>query len=298
TKFRCIGRGACGSVWGEGEVGTPADMQIAVKREDGHSSRSVENDINMHRRVFPGFENLSVRITTPFDLIAPREGNPYADRFPDGFSSACRMITTERIPAFPRDVREMLIDRYCPAKLQDFVKGNRDDEDCLVRPYLGRRRRVGGTESRFQRFSLRNYALHVDQMEELSLNTPAYARAMADALAEMHWRAKVDANDVEFVLAPPRRLPDQRAASFESDCLGQHYLWLLDFDCCLDMSMDEKGIDQAVQAFFRNDLYYPRPYGRTPQDRHLWEVFSARFLERSKPIRDDDLPAMFIRKIE
>jgi hypothetical protein len=49
-------------------------------------------------------------------------------------------------------------------------------------------------------FSLRNFCLFLDQIEDLALDPSEYAEAMADALAIMHWSAGIDANDVEFVL--------------------------------------------------------------------------------------------------
>jgi hypothetical protein len=41
---------------------------------------------------------------------------------------------------------------------------------------------------------------------ELGLPARDYTTAMADTLAFLHWVAKVDANDIEFVLAPARGL--------------------------------------------------------------------------------------------
>lgn len=41
-------------------------------------------------------------------------------------------------------------------------------------------------------------------MEKIRPKTHDYAITLADALAFLYWAAKVDANDVEFVLAPPR----------------------------------------------------------------------------------------------
>lgn len=43
-------------------------------------------------------------------------------------------------------------------------------------------------------------------MEELGIpdqDMRGYAEVMAETLAIMHWVVRVDANDVEFVLAPP-----------------------------------------------------------------------------------------------
>ncbi|TID20755.1 gb [Venturia nashicola] len=106
-----------------------------------------------------------------------------------------------------------------------------------------------------------------------------YARVMADSLAMMHWLAKVDANDVEFVLASPR-LGDPLEATFTSVTLEQHALWILDFDCCNSMSMDETGVDQAVAAFFKNDPFYPRPGSENTHDQEMWKIFGRDFSKR------------------
>lgn len=60
-------------------------------------------------------------------------------------------------------------------------------------------------------------------MKQLNLNVKSYAEIMAEALAMMHWYEEIDANDVEFVLAPPRNpvqtpSDDKSATSF----LGEH----------------------------------------------------------------------------
>jgi hypothetical protein len=134
------------------------------------------------------------------------------------------------------------------------------------------------------------------------LDMAGYARAMAEGLAMMHWLAKVDANDVEFVVAPPRP-GDLAEATFASTTLEQHALWILDFDCCNPMAMDDTGVDQAVAAFFRNDPYYPRPGSENTHDQEMWKIFRARCLETSiEMVRDDDglahLPSQLMDKIE
>ena len=85
---------------------------------------------------------------------------------------------------------------------------------------------------------------------------------MAQALALMHWVGEVDGNDVEFVLAPSDN-------ATMSNVLGDHSMWILDFDLCRNMSMDEDGVKQASIAFWRNDPFYPRP-GKDPE---LWNAF-------------------------
>ncbi|PGH05119.1 hypothetical protein AJ79_06867 [Helicocarpus griseus UAMH5409] len=158
-------------------------------------------------------------------------------RFPTGYSP-CNVLVSERIPPMPFEIRETLIDRYCPETLWQEIKASDVNRDCIVRAYLGRRRVGTGRPPRLKAFSLRNYPLHVDQMEEMGIgfeDLVVYAHIMAEALAMMHWYAEVDGNDVEFVLAP---VPSSREVKGISNVLGTHVMWLLDFDCCKGMSKD------------------------------------------------------------
>jgi hypothetical protein len=195
------------------------------------------------------------------------------------------VLVSYRIPPFPRHISDKIMDLCCPPtpnnKLCDFVKSNPADEHCLIRTLLGKRRRHNATNtSRLQRFSLRNVQLHINQMEELGLDVRAYAETMAGALALMHWGAHVDANDVEFVLAPRISSSSPR---FQSHVLGEHTLWILDFDLVRSMSMDAAGVKQACMAFFKNERFYPRE----ARDRALWQVFKGRFADPSKRIIGD-----------
>ena len=132
-------------------------------------------------------------------------------------------------------------------------------------------------------------------MEELELDTTVYARAMAEALAIMHWIAKIDANDVEFVLAPPRK----GTQSFCSLSLGAHCMWILDFDCCRSITMDQAGVEQAAAAFWKNDPYFPRPAKSSREDRELWAVFKEQFLQTSGNILgSDDIARLLMERIE
>ena len=82
----------------------------------------------------------------------------------------------------------------------------------------------------------------------------------------MHWIAGIDANDVEFVLAPGDRV---------NNVLRRHSMWMLDFDLCRDITMDENGIEKAVKAFWRNDPFYPRP------GKALWDTFREQYIHTS-----------------
>jgi hypothetical protein len=116
----------------------------------------------------------------------------------------------------------------------------------------------------------------------------------------MYWGAGVDLDDVEFVLAPPRSMS---SPTFLSEYLGEHVMWILDFDRVKHMSMDGDGLEQACAAFFRNDPYYPRPGGTEAADDELWEAFKARFLETSLRVLGKgsshlDLPQTLMGMIE
>lgn len=133
-------------------------------------------------------------------------------------------------------------------------------------------------------------------MEELGIAADVYARLMGQTLAMMHWIAEVDANDIEFVLAPAR----DRGEAGIRNTLGGHCLWLLDFDCCRSITMDEAGVKQAVAAFFKNDPYYSQPL------QPLWQVFRQAYLDIARLGMEDGrdelekfkLAEMFINRIE
>lgn len=137
-------------------------------------------------------------------------------------------------------------------------------------------------------------------MEELELDITSYSTAMENALAFMYWSAKIDANDVEFVLAPPT---GGEHPQFDSAILGPHSLWVLDFDCCRDLSMDADGINKAAVAFLRNDPFYPRPGKDDAHDARLWDNFKVTFIEASTKVigpdtSDRSLPRLLMDRIE
>lgn len=292
TPYRRIGAGFCGSVWSDPDLENIDSTSIAIKREDGAPGRSLSNDHEMHNTVLRALPTCPEQIRTCF--LIPRchefvaegysgwETSNILTRFPPGYS-ACNILITQRIPPIPRHVRHWLIDKYCPSSLVDTIKADVNNSDCIIRPYLGRRRFGQRESSRIRVFSLRNYPLHIDQMADLGLEAIDYCSAIARALAFMHWSANVDANDVEFVLAPAP-VTDVDTPQFHSKLLGGHNLWILDFDCCKRITMDDEGIQQAAEAFLRNDPYYPRPLRDNEEDVRMWDHFKATFLEASSII--------------
>ncbi|KAE8413113.1 zinc finger protein-domain-containing protein [Aspergillus pseudocaelatus] len=170
--------------------------------------------------------------------------------------------------------------RYCPPEISNQILSSTSNQACLVRPYLGRTRTYGtamNVNSRFRGFSLQNYPLHLDQIVELGIpsdHIECYAAMMGEALATLHWLGEIDGNDIEFVLAPPSTSDDDSTTAV-TNVLGNHTLWMLDFDLCGSISMDLEGVKQAAKAFHRNDPFYPRPHTT------LWIVFRRQYLQTS-----------------
>ncbi|KAI4114211.1 MAG: hypothetical protein LQ345_004975 [Seirophora villosa] len=295
AQLRRIGQGFCGTVWAS------SSESSAFKREDGGPGRSLYNDYTMHLKALESLHtHHEHRVCVPAcHGYVPSDDRTWWDSnlsaFPKGSQISCNVLITERIPPFLDGARSAIIERYCPEELTASIKSSKPDEDCLIRPYLGRRRLVPRRkQSQFRAFSLRNYPLHVDQIEELQLDGALYARVMAKTLASLYWIAHMDANDVEFVLAPPRHnqtdTESAGAHTMQSSILGDHCVWLLDFDCCRAMSQDEAGVQQAVAAFYRNDPFYPRPGRTDDRDQRLWEEFKDQFLTSSAAILDPESP--------
>ncbi|KAM3562179.1 hypothetical protein MY1884_001993 [Beauveria asiatica] len=310
-KLTKIGQGFCGTVWADAAAG-----MLVVKRADGGPGRSLPGEQYIHTRILdtvkqhrrscdtrsPADEqdrieaHRRIKVNIPYNQAFLEQASSLwpiiLPRLPDGFA-ACEALLSERIPPMNLAVRELLSSHYCPSKHQATqLARDKSNESCLVRPYLGRRRPEQSGGSPKQRFfSLRNFPLHVDQMEELALPVEAYATAMADTLAFLHWIVKIDANDMEFVLAPARACAEDDAEDdatpsigdehLFSDAFGVHSMWILDFDCCKVLEMNEEGMRRAAMCFWRNDPFYPRPGAKNEEDQRLWRVFEQRFLERS-----------------
>ncbi|KAK8135093.1 hypothetical protein PG984_007105 [Apiospora sp. TS-2023a] len=312
--YRRIGQGFCGSVWSRPQAPSASgdsSATTAIKREDGGPGRSLRNDYDMHQLILCSLEQCPEELrmfTVPHcHAFIPPNHSGWDDgrvlsRFPPGYTP-CNVLISERIPPMPEPIRNLLVDKFCPKTPESLpaqIRADEQNQDCLVRPYLGRTKHGRG-RSRISFFSLRNFPLHLDQMPELGLSPPLvrnYAAAMANALAFLHWGAGIDANDVEFVLAPsplPSSNGDQPTHhetggvfTFSSPVLGTHCLWILDFDCCRAMGRDEVGIEQAAQAFLRNDPFYPRPGRADDEEKELWQHFRSTFLEASDIILAKD----------
>ncbi|KAL7908074.1 zinc finger domain-containing protein [Trichoderma velutinum] len=296
-----------------------------MKREDGGPTRSITVEYEMHQKILKA--TLSSQITSftiprSFGYLDSQDSATWSSilpRLPERYTRS-NAIVSEKIIPVSTSVRRLLIKNFRPDVNEEDVINSQSNEHCLIRPYLGRRRYRRSeveppTEQSRQRlgaFSLRNYPLHLDQMEALGIDPGDYAIAMADALAFLHWVAKVDAGDIEFVLARPRSQSDTASSEAQLDgrrssntnILGPHAMWILDFDLCKDLTLDEKGVEQASKTFWGNDPYYPRPGSLNTENQRLWTIFEERFMAasakvlRSEPDQIRRLPKLLMERIK
>ncbi|KAK3365508.1 zinc finger protein-domain-containing protein [Lasiosphaeria ovina] len=302
--FRKIGAGACGAVFAE-------DGKLLVyklaKSDDG---TELWNDYVMHSKICKHFQRFiidEVRVPECYYFV-PNSRTTYFDNSQalvkaaeDVCNVPTSVLVTERVLPLPAVTRSLLIDKYCTPRNKDMAHAAIANKDCLVRVYLGSMQ--GKTGGMF--FSLRNFKLHLNHMLELTLNVEAMAHRMGISLAVMHWAAKTDARDVEFVLGsstkktpavPSDVLDTMKPLTYTgppSDRNEDFFrriteLWILDFNQVRRITMDDEGVNLAVEAWRLNDPYYPKPLRETSAERHLWNAFVISYLTASQGILEDE----------
>lgn len=162
--------------------------------------------------------------------------------------------------------------------------------------------------------------MDIERFADLKLPGDQYAEALGSAMAVIHWQAKLDGNDIEFVIGSSPEDPVRRqltSTDLESMAVGTSTyvqvhghttpnfgrrvmaFWVMDFDQCKTITVDESGVMKAVGALQRN-FYCPRHGSGREYQESLWKVFSARYLEVSKkilPKESHHLADLFISKI-
>jgi hypothetical protein len=331
NEYHCIGRGGCGSVWAlpiTTTTTTPSDnearaLQLSqilqrphvLKRADGDTERSVANDMAMHRRFLHSTGSVHLPFLVPHSYrMLQAHNREYPDNLPAG-RTPCETYLQERIPPLPLSIRSTLIHHYCPPSKRDSVRNSKNDEDCLVRLYSGKRRSAYDQTRHKSFFTLRNYGLYIDQMEDLGIDIDRAVAVLAKALANCYWVAHIDANDSEWVFGLPRSSSATTTPSPLKPAAGERSeevvlntqsedkemftmrlddgsksedmaVWMLGFDCVRPMSMDAAGVQQAIDAFYRNDPYFSRPWANeyTSEDARVWNVFKRAFVQESDGI--------------
>ncbi|TIA42033.1 hypothetical protein D6C78_01334 [Aureobasidium pullulans] len=301
---------------GKGQCGTIHTFEEYLVRKTPNSANKINElrrDAQLHAIVKTAFSNapngLARNVSVPERYrfrCPPANGDEFGDwiRLPgshdiDHLSVHNYDLMSERIFPLHDPIPECILASLIPKSThlkRSTCLSKPENNNCLVRIYLGRRG-VDRSKTTTENVSLRNFPLHVDEMERLNLPISMYTTAIAEALALMHWKAGIDANDVEFVLGSSRRTgPMFPVHGGET---GQSVsIWLLDFNQCQKFEHDQAGLKRLVNGFWWNDPYYPRPDSGHKTDKALWTTFLSKYLDASALLTDSDLPKRFIEAVE
>ncbi|KAI0179435.1 zinc finger protein-domain-containing protein [Hypoxylon sp. FL1284] len=293
--FRKIGAGACGAIFAA-EGPTAYKTGKTGTDDDG---TFLWTDFQMHQRILKALRgsNADIEIPTCHFYIDHDDERWWWDKHKELAAAAqdtchipARVLVTERVLPLPDAIRQKLIDMFCKESLRATAAKDSANKDCLVRVYLGSMR---GRVMSF--FSLRNFKLHLNQMIDIGLDYEGLAVSMGQALALIHWRARTDARDVEFVLGcsstrmgansgqavsvEPGTSSNLENPGTEDLTRRETRLFVIDFNQVRDISMDDAGVELAVEAFFLNDPYYPRPREGSKLQQELWNSFVRNYLD-------------------
>lgn len=318
--FRQIGKGQCGTVYAIGQDRVTKLPNSTVKADELFQDARIHELVikaiqcvrrDSHIRIdinVPGFTAWLDPTSQPFWRDTVRRFDARSISVPN------YGLISDQIHPLHLETRRTLVDTLYPRSTKDqklTLLNRQENSDCLVRLYLGRRE-VDRSKLDHNNITLRNFPLHIDEMKHFKLDTKAYAEVMAQTLAVMHWKAGIDANDVEFVLgsAPEfNKTPQHKGIQNETmDTAAKLYnfnlerrsigIWLLDFNQCSTFSDDAAGLKKIVDSFWWNDPYYPRPNSTNLEDKELWEIFAEAYLALSSKLTESPTPQMFIQAIK
>lgn len=311
--FRKIGAGACGAVFAaDGESLSYKIGKTGILDDEA----ALWTDFNMHGYIMKALRKFKADIEiTNVHIYINHDNKEWWEKHRElkmAASSACnlpaRVLVTERILPLPAPIREKLVDQFCKKDLSASALADPANKDCLVRIYLGS---MKGHTTSF--FSLRNFKLHLNQMIDIGLDFEMLAVSIGQTLAIIHWEAQADARDVEFVLGSSATVLDKEQTKdihandsvttinkpTESFVRRETRLFVLDFNQVRRITMDDEGVACAVEAFYLNDPYYPRPCEESNIQQELWNSFDRSYLGTADIIlRDQEeyrvLPRRFI----
>ncbi|XP_014557798.1 hypothetical protein COCVIDRAFT_14977 [Bipolaris victoriae FI3] len=275
-----VGRGQCGTVLALNDTDSVVKIPNSPAKED-----ELFTDYQIHYSVYSTLAPLSsVNISVPRPEAWITRGSTIwfstASCFPKGIPSIPNYgLISKRILSVPLCFREDIVDLLCPKAIKTIKTkflARHENNDCLVRLYLGRRSCTSHREA--GNIRLRNFPLHVNEMKRLGLRPERYAVTMAQTLAFLHWKVGIDANDVEFVLG------------------GGHLCQRFEYH-----ADDEAGCKEVmkklVEGFWFNDPYYPRPTATDEGDKKLWGVFVEHYLKTSAEHVSHQGPKEFIEAV-
>ncbi len=139
-----------------------------------------------------------------------------------------------------------------------FPEGERghDAPAFIARIYLGQKAVTRSAPNRF--FNYMNFPLSEDNLVALQFNVHNIAAAMGRSLACIHYKAGLDARDVEFVLGGDAINPYQKFAFM---CIDFNQVRQHNFQC-----------SELTDAIFANDKYFPLPSSS------CWQHFSDGYI--------------------
>lgn len=317
-----IGNGSYGAIFER-----PGTLEV-VKRPINHrdprdNPHNLWNDFIMHKIVYESFiagKCGNVHIPRPLQFISADDNEWWSiwrTKFED--QVATNLLFTERILPVPQPVRDALADCFCPEEFRNSTKQSIKNKHCLIHPLLGRRK---GRSRMLGALNLRNFELCVDQMEFLGLDVNSLIDCMAESLAILHFRAHVDAHDIEFVFGTaPTPMHNNCPPSWELEKMAQNstvipsakglnfhgrvvHLWMLDFNRVSKIPDQGVFVEMALKGFAdQSKAYYPRPrfHDNDPNDTRNWKRFKSVYTQSSRVILENklsDLPDRFLEAVE
>ncbi len=123
--------------------------------------------------------------------------------------------------------------------------------------------------------------MYSNQLEEVGLDLFLLPRTTESALAVMHWAAKIDGNDVEFIVGSRAEKPKAHRIDFQHRITK---LFLLDFGQCKQAALDKAEVARRIRMFLSSDPYYPRPHTSKGKDEQRWIAFKQEYLKTSRAI--------------
>ena len=324
APLRVIGRGTFGTVYS-----SPGSYYATKKTL--HDRSKLRKDFILGRKMWScvNFSAAPVLRGEPTfsGLVVPRvpeyiESYPYGEgpdlarneawwkdnaaRFPqgNGDEKPGAAFAMERIRPVEERVRRALVELFFPESAKAAAMQDSDNEDCLIRPYLGLDWSEVGDDVKTERTSLRNFPLYPDEMKRLHMDPLVVAQDMALGLAAAHWEARIDMCDAEFVIAPWSahasegsrsahpyrelaglgRMPE--TSEVEKGRNRKYRLWILDFDkaneCGVATRTWREDIRRLVNGTRANDPYYPRMIPASGGGYEISRAFSRVYIEASQ----------------
>ena len=212
-------------------------------------------------------------------------------------------FAVQRIPSIPIALRAHLIDIYIDSSgLENAeILATTEHTDCLAHIYSGMTspRATSGSKKAPLRTetSLFNFPLYLDRSISAELDPVYVVVSMAVGMAALHFAAEIDGADCEFVLGglnagDEEQIERQQAQQPSSAPTAVQRLsllpnetkiYILDFDKCSRIRMDDDGVKRAAAAIKSNGPHFPMPPSKLPNatdewDEGMWLFFRVSYI--------------------